>query len=126
MAEASDLVLELASAFTFLQKEGEYDVRAIEELKIRKRSRQGTRNSSIKLVVCSANSIWKRPRHSQSSMPTAAVFALDSLLVEYRHRNPGSYELFRRSQSVLPGGNTRTGCSSIRSRCTSTARKARI
>ena len=40
---------------------------------------------------------------------TAASATLDSLLAEYRHRNPGSYELFRRSQSVLPGGNTRTG-----------------
>ena len=36
MAAASDLVLELASAFVFLQKEGEYDANAIEELKIRK------------------------------------------------------------------------------------------
>lgn len=34
MAEASDLVLELASAFVFLKEE--YDARAIDELKIRK------------------------------------------------------------------------------------------
>ncbi|MDE0220690.1 MAG: aspartate aminotransferase family protein [Spirochaetaceae bacterium] len=40
---------------------------------------------------------------------TATEVTIDSLLDEYRDRNPGSYELFRRSQSVLPGGNTRTG-----------------
>ena len=36
MAEASDLVLELASAFVFLKEEGNYDAQAIDELKIRK------------------------------------------------------------------------------------------
>ena len=36
MATASDLALELASALVFLQKEGEYDAHAAEELKIRK------------------------------------------------------------------------------------------
>lgn len=36
MSEASDLVLELASAFVFLQEEGKYKDSAIEELKIRK------------------------------------------------------------------------------------------
>ena len=40
---------------------------------------------------------------------TATGVTMDSLLAEYRDRNPGSYELFRRSRSVLPGGNTRTG-----------------
>ena len=42
-------------------------------------------------------------------MTTVSGTTLESLVTEYRHRNRASYELFRRSQSVLPGGNTRTG-----------------
>ena len=42
-------------------------------------------------------------------MPTATADTLDSLVAEYRARNAASRDLFRRAQSVLPGGNTRTG-----------------
>ena len=42
-------------------------------------------------------------------MPTATAVTLDSLVAEYRARNAASRDLFRRAQSVLPGGNTRTG-----------------
>ena len=42
-------------------------------------------------------------------MPTATADTLDSLVAEYRARNAASCDLFRRAQSVLPGGNTRTG-----------------
>ena len=42
-------------------------------------------------------------------MPTATAVTFESLVAEYRARNAGSHDLFRRAQSVLPGGNTRTG-----------------
>ncbi|MDE0449611.1 MAG: aspartate aminotransferase family protein [Spirochaetaceae bacterium] len=47
-------------------------------------------------------------------MSTAAVagdttVTIESLLSEYRERNKASYRLFQRAQSMLPGGNTRTG-----------------
>ena len=42
-------------------------------------------------------------------MLTATAVTLDSLVAEYRARNAASGDLFRRAQSVLPGGNTRTG-----------------
>jgi glutamate-1-semialdehyde 2,1-aminomutase len=35
--------------------------------------------------------------------------ALDQLIAEYRDQNAASQKLFKRSQGVLPGGNTRTG-----------------
>lgn len=49
------------------------------------------------------------------SMVNAATVAtygnvtIDALLAEYRACNQRSYEIFQRSQTVLPGGNTRTG-----------------
>ena len=45
------------------------------------------------------------------SVATAATtgVTLDALVAEYRARNAASYALFQRAQSVLPGGNTRTG-----------------
>ena len=42
-------------------------------------------------------------------MPTATAVSLESLVAEYRVRNAASHDLFLRAQSVLPGGNTRTG-----------------
>ena len=45
MGEASDLVLELASAFVFLQKEGKYKAGATEELEMRKP--RTTRNKEL-------------------------------------------------------------------------------
>ena len=47
-------------------------------------------------------------------MSTAAVagdttVTIEALLSEYGERNEASYRLFQRAQSVLPGGNTRTG-----------------
>ena len=46
---------------------------------------------------------------ASAAATTAGGVTIDALVAEYRRRNPRSHELFQRSQSVLPGGNTRTG-----------------
>ena len=44
-----------------------------------------------------------------ATVTTYGNVTIDALLAEYRARNQRSYEIFQRSQTVLPGGNTRTG-----------------
>ena len=46
---------------------------------------------------------------STATVTGDATVAIESLLSEYRERNEASCRLFERAQSVLPGGNTRTG-----------------
>ena len=46
---------------------------------------------------------------STATVASEATVTIESLLSAYREQNEASCRLFRRAQSVLPGGNTRTG-----------------
>jgi glutamate-1-semialdehyde 2,1-aminomutase len=46
---------------------------------------------------------------STATVASEATVTIETLLSEYREQNQASYRLFRRAQSVFPGGNTRTG-----------------
>ncbi|MDE0025588.1 MAG: aspartate aminotransferase family protein [Spirochaetaceae bacterium] len=46
---------------------------------------------------------------ASATATTSGATSIDALVTEYREQNEASYGLFERAQSVLPGGNTRTG-----------------